>query len=90
MGHKKHGHASHGSSHSSEHYKDPAAAKLIDGIRKSMIGAADPVKRQSVKGDGTEKMITENLQAYLSRADQFATRMSQLVRASQIKPAEQE
>jgi hypothetical protein len=77
------------SSHSSDSHNqvsDPAAAKLISGIRKSMIAVSgEGGNRGSIgKGDPAmaEKMITENLQAYLSRADQFATRMSQLVRAS--------
>ncbi len=60
-------------SHSRERYADPAATKLINNIKKSMIAVSNEVARHSMaRGEGAaleEKMIRESVQAYLSKAD---------------------
>ena len=63
-----------GSSNSgNDHYKDPAAAKLINNIKKSMLAVSSEAVR-ATHGKGQlavmeEKMIQESVQAYLSKAD---------------------
>lgn len=46
----------------------------MTNIRKSMIMAEDP--QNNIAPEKEEQMIQDNLKAYLSRADQFATRVS--------------
>ena len=55
------------------HHSDPAAAKLLSGIKRSMIAVTTEVGARYSQGKANpamaEKMIQENLQAYLSKAD---------------------
>ena len=58
----------------------------MKGIRKSMIikdqfQAQADAKKSMIQ---EEKDITDNIKTYLSRADQFAVRMSTAIRASKV------
>ena len=64
-------HHNHRNGSDNDHHhggQDPAAAKLIAGIRKSMIAGHDP--QNDHQNDGNEdKLIRDNIQNYLSKAD---------------------
>jgi hypothetical protein len=67
--------------------RDPAAAKLVSGIKKSMIRAEDDIRaganvKKSVFRE--QEDINDNIKSYLSRADNFAVRMSSAVKKSGI------
>jgi hypothetical protein len=69
--HQHHGKSSLSSDEN--HYSDPAAAKLLSGIKRSMIAVTTEVGARYSQGKTdpakAEKLIQENLQAYLSKAD---------------------
>ena len=60
-------------SENKSHYTDPAAAKMINNIKRSMIAVSNEAVRKT-HGKGQlqvmeEKMIQESVQAYLNKAD---------------------
>jgi len=67
---------------------DPATAKLVNGIKKSMIRAEEDIKSgANIKKSMIKEQedINATIKNYLSRADQFAVRMSSAVGRSGIK-----
>jgi hypothetical protein len=60
---------------------DPAAAKMISGIKKSMIAAQENGDYSGGGEVNEDKIIKESIQNYLSKADQFATRVSMIYKS---------
>ena len=64
---------------------DPAAMRMVNQIKKSMITNQEKlaIGMDAKKSMAQEQQeITENIKSYLSRADQFAVRMSAIVGVS--------
>jgi hypothetical protein len=67
---------------------------MINNIKRSMIAVSnEAVRKTHGKGELAvmeEKMIQESVQAYLSKADQFAVRVSNIYKSSHIEKAAHE